>query len=205
MSFSVRKFLRDRQALLIHFSSIMTGHREQFPFPCDLRNAMRLKKKRLSFCTLQTGDHWPAAPHAPTAADANAAGNIGIVVDINDVDSVYKVAPGDQGSFDDGGPCGRDGLGELPTLDACSRSIDMRESCNEWLVKNYTTIGILALAPHLVPRPGAGEGPVSLVTIVESFPELPIFSIDPIRKCFLRFARSASSWEIVAYEDIVRR
>ncbi len=48
--FSIRDFLRQRQALLIHFSTVMG--REEFVFPDDLRNAMTLVDTPLSFSTI---------------------------------------------------------------------------------------------------------------------------------------------------------
>jgi hypothetical protein len=202
MTFSIREFLRDRRALLVHFSSIMTSHRDKFPFPNDLKNAAALRDKALSFCTVQSTDHWPFQKALSTVGEANAAGNVGIVVDVKDADCVTKVAANDQGSFDDE-ESGRDGDGHPPSLESCSHSIDARQTCNEWLVKNYIAIGVLVLPPYVVPSADFGEQVVKLGMILESFPELRIFSIDEASKTFTEYDRQAASWSTVSYDGIV--
>jgi hypothetical protein len=57
-AFSVREFLAEREALLAHFSTPMSNHREIF-FPEDLRTAARLQGKALCFSTIQAGDVGP--------------------------------------------------------------------------------------------------------------------------------------------------
>jgi hypothetical protein len=57
-TFSPREFLRQRQALLVHFSTIMAT-RMDLVFPQDLRQAMSLSGAPLSFSTIQMGDTNP--------------------------------------------------------------------------------------------------------------------------------------------------
>jgi hypothetical protein len=56
--FSPRAFLRSRQAVLVHFSTVM-AERLDLVFPEDLQQAIRLKGAPLSFSTIQAGDTNP--------------------------------------------------------------------------------------------------------------------------------------------------
>jgi hypothetical protein len=95
--FSIREFLRSREALLVHYSTLMTNH-PNLVFPHDLRNAMTMKSDPLSFCTIQAGDVGPYQVRGMDPADANAPGSIGIIVDIPSDDCVITVGTGDDGT-----------------------------------------------------------------------------------------------------------
>src|SRR5271166_413602 len=73
--FSPRQFLRTRQAVLVHFSTVMSG--SELPFPEDLHNAMNLKGEVLSFSTIQLGD---TSPHR---GRGGAEGSVGLLIDIS--------------------------------------------------------------------------------------------------------------------------
>ncbi len=91
--FSIRDFLRQRQALLIHFSTVMG--REEFVFPDDLRNAMTLVDTPLSFPTILSRGPYQSDQHP---ALANAPGSAGIIVDILHNSSVLTVGRSDGGT-----------------------------------------------------------------------------------------------------------
>lgn len=88
--FWIRSFLRERQALLVHFSTLMSNH-PGLVFPDDLRQAAGLTDVPLSFSTIMAGDVGPYQHPDMHPADANAGGSIGIIVDIPSNDSVVTV------------------------------------------------------------------------------------------------------------------
>jgi hypothetical protein len=145
-TFSVREFLVQREALLVHFSTPMSNHRELF-FPEDLRTAARLKGNALCFSTIQAGDAGPHQDPNVDPADANAGGSIGIIVDIASNDCVTAVSAGDGGAFEDPDTGETTSVGLPPSAESCARSIDERKTCNEWLVRNYRPIAIFAFGP----------------------------------------------------------
>ncbi len=154
--FSIREFLRGRQALLVHFSTLMSNHPD-LVFPHDLRNAMTLSSDPLSFSTIQAGDVGPHQVPGMDPADANAAGSIGIIVDIPSDDCVVTV-----GANDDGTSC-NPVTGEIisggfpPTAESCARSIDERTTNNEWYVRGFRPLAIFVYGPIWVRHPGGGE------------------------------------------------
>ena len=92
--FSPRKFLKERNALLVHFNTPMSEH--ETGFPEDIRNAMTLRGVPISFSTIQAGDLGPC--NISPASAANAGGSVGMVVDILDMGSVVSVGPADDGT-----------------------------------------------------------------------------------------------------------
>jgi hypothetical protein len=191
--FSVREFLRDREALLVHFNTPMTHH--PTGFPCDLHNAKTLSGCRLSFSTIQAGDKGPSQGGNP--ADANAGGSVGIVVDVKDFDSVITVDASDSGS----GPAGT--LGKQPDARTCADSIDHRRTANEWLVQNYTPLGIFVFLPVYVFVKGPdfqGECPSNLIDIIKNFPDDRIFSTNGTS--FIECDHDAGNWVTVSFREI---
>jgi hypothetical protein len=96
VSFSPREFLRSRQAVLVHFSTLMTS-RPELMFPDDMRRAMGLTGIPLAFSTIQPGD---TNPHR--GGRGGAEGSIGIIVDIGPVTVIHSVSPSDSGSSEIG-------------------------------------------------------------------------------------------------------
>ena len=97
--FSIRSFLRSQEALLVHFNTPMST-KHPTGFPADLEDAKTLVGKPLSFCTIQKNDRGPWQGGHP--ADANAAGSVGLVVDVNEMGSVVTVDRSDSGSGEAG-------------------------------------------------------------------------------------------------------
>jgi hypothetical protein len=153
--FSVRDFLRKRKALLVHFSTVMSGHQDLY-FPHDLRTAATLTGP-LSFSTIHASDVGPFQTSAHPSL-ANAAGSVGIVVDITDDNSVVTVGHDDDGTFFD--PIANEwhSGGRPPSADACARSIDKRRTTNEWFVKNYTLLASLYSVQFSCDSPSSWPG-----------------------------------------------
>jgi hypothetical protein len=199
-SFSIREFLRSREALLVHFSTLMTNHPE-LAFPHDLRNAMTMKSDPLSFSTIQAGDVGPYQVPGMDPADANAPGSIGIVVDILSDDCVVTVGTGDDGtSFN---PVTGDIIsgGYPPTSESCARSIDKRTTSNEWYIRGFRPLAIFVYGPILVRHPEGGEVPVERDLAFGQFPDCRIFSARDGK--FVEFDHGTQRWISVTYETIM--
>lgn len=198
--FSIRDFLRSRAALLVHFSTLMSNHPDVL-FPEDLRNAATLANVPLSFSTIMASDVGPHQRTDMDPADANAGGSIGIIVDIPSNDCVVTVGASDDGTSVDPltGEIISGGL--VPTLQSCTRSIDERRTSNEWLVRDYRTVGIFAFSPILIRHPCGGETPIAPEIAFASFPEFRIFSV--LNGQFVEFDRNTKGWNVVSYYSIM--
>lgn len=218
--FSARDFLRDRQVLLVHFSTKMSKHRDVL-FPADLRRAKGLRGRYLSFSTFGACDR--GIDDVWLEAESHAAGYVGLVVDIRDVGSIYKVCHEDVGSFEDP-PGTPHSNGDVPSLETCASSIDNREGTNEWYVKDFIPKGIFLVDPeeiqvrqvekapeglseedqHLWGDPDpktATFQPYDVGQVFNDFPSDRIFS----RRDggFIEWDRTAKIWSPVTYEEIV--
>lgn len=193
--FSIRSFLRSQEAVLVHFNTPMST-KHPTCFPADLEDAKTLVGKRLSFCTIQKNDRGPWQGGHP--ANANAAGSVGLVVDVNDIGSVATVDWSDSGS----GEVGSAGL--PPDQPNCADSIAKRTTSNEWWVQDYTPLGIFVFLPAMVfVKRGEeqGEADVTLEAILEAYPSDRMFSA--CGGTFLEFDRVAGRWDPVTYGQIV--
>lgn len=193
--FSIRSFLRARQALVVHFNTPMST-RHPSGFPGDLQMAQQLKGTLLSFSTIQVGDRGPWEVHPNLA---NAGGSVGIVVDVRDIGGVVSVDWTDSGSIPGLGSAGRP-----PDATACAESLDRRKNANEWWVQDFDPVGIFMFGVAGVFRKspdGQGEDPVDLAEVLSSFPADRIFSLDA--QTFLEFDRQAQTWRPVTYGDIL--
>lgn len=126
-----------RKALAVHFNTPMAT-KHPTGFPDDLILARTLPGP-LCFSTIQVGDRGPWQGGPPV--DANAAGSVGIVVDV-DEQSVIRVDHTDSGFIDGVGSAGRS-----PTAVTCAASIDRRTTSNEWLVRDFKQLGIFVFLP----------------------------------------------------------
>lgn len=194
-AFSVRSFLRNQEALLVHFNTPMSRNHPT-AFPSDLMVAKTLVGQRLSFCTIQKDDRGPWQGGNP--ADANAAGSVGLIVDVRDVGSVVTVDWNDSGTGDAGS------AGSSPSQQRCTESIVKRTASNEWWVQDYSPLGIFIFLPAKVfVKRGSeqGERDASLVEVLTAFPGDRVFSV--YGGSFVEFDRLASQWVPVRYSDIV--
>ncbi|MEJ1962946.1 MAG: hypothetical protein WDO56_15915 [Gammaproteobacteria bacterium] len=186
----------------------MTRH--DFLFPEDLRNAIALRDTPLSFSMICQADVGPWTVPEMHPSDANAGGSVGIVVDVQDHDSVLTVGPDDDGTYFH--PPTRDHIsgGVPPSAKACARSIDERTSANEWFVQNFQVIGIFTFLPiyvrraHFIPGmdgPIYAEAPIDLAEVLHAFAELRVFTTASAR--FLEYDRNSGTWAAREYGDIV--
>jgi hypothetical protein len=127
---AIRAFLKLRNAVAVHFSTVMTRHQDLL-FPDDLKQAMALSGLTLSFSTIQPGD-----THR-LGGKGGAEGSVGMRVDLGPNTVVESVAPDDSGSIWDPATATSGSLGHLPTPETCAESMDRRTESNEWLIKNY--------------------------------------------------------------------
>jgi hypothetical protein len=170
-------------------------------FPHDLRNAIKLSDRPLSFSTILAGDVGPYQVPGMDPADANAAGSIGIIVDIPSDDCVVTVGTGD-----DGTSCNPE-TGEIisggypPKPESCARSIDGRTTSNEWYIRGFRPLAIFAFEPILVRHPEGGEVPVERDLAFAQFPDCRIFSALDGR--FVEFDRGTGKWIPVTYDKIM--
>ncbi|WP_422023725.1 hypothetical protein [Pyruvatibacter mobilis] len=223
--FSVRRFLRQEKALLIHFDTVMNNHGTCYPD--SLTNALVAKKSRLAFSTILATDQGPPPPYgAPPSPESpndseitHAAGWVGIVVDIDDRCSVTAVSAADAGSFILDGA--RESSGAPPTEENCRASIQDRTSYNEWTVQNFSPVGIFIFRPAFVRKPAPIEGienvPAYLMQgtqeqliidqiiepgeVARDFQAHRIFSSRQGQ--FEEFDRKTSQWNPVSYDDII--
>ena len=194
-AFSPRAFLRDRQAVLVHFSTVM-ANRPDLTFPNDLRQAQSLEGVPLSFSTILPGD---TNPHMD--GRGGAEGSVGMLVDIGPGTVINSVSPGDSGSNVEGS------LGRDPTEENCNISIDDRLTSNEWHVQDYVPVGIFILPPIIVRQiheiggvPTAIEVKIEPEEAISLFPGERVFSAN--ERTFLEWDRVAAHWGAVGYDDI---
>ena len=79
LPFSVRDFLKEREALLVHFSTQMARD-QSLMFPEDLKRAMGLTGVPLSFSTIRSNDVGPFQTGLPPET-TSAGGSVGMIVD----------------------------------------------------------------------------------------------------------------------------
>jgi hypothetical protein len=204
-NYDIRTLLRQRQALLAHFSTIMATQTRRL-FPHDLLGAMSLRDEVLSFSTVRKGDRFRQG----------AEGSVGIVVNLSEDTVVENVHPRDSATGD---------FGLRPTLDNVAASIEKRGTSNEWRVRNYDPVGIVILEPVFVRKafiigengtPQEAEHNEKAVTdgeqivqekrisfeeVINHFKNERIFRVTG--ETFLEFDRQSSSWKPVSYDEII--
>lgn len=115
------------------------------------------------------------------AGDRNALGCVGVIVGLQGPDSLIAVAPEDLGSWV------ADGVRQYPepdlTITDCENSLLKRVGHNEWGVRNYTVLGILAVPPFEIwnHTPPGAPCCTSLDEVKDTFPNLPIITFDSDR------------------------
>lgn len=197
-TFSPRQFLRERNAVLVHFSTVMSRNPDLL-FPNDLAGAMSLVDVPLSFSTILPGDTNPWG-----GGRGGAEGAVGLLVDIGLQTVIHSVSSSDSGSSVIGS------LGGLATAENCAASIDQRETSNEWHVSNYVPKGLFLLPPilvrqrHAIPgldEPILAEAEISLAQAIAAFPTLPVFSANT--HTFLQYDRPSGEWRAVGYAVLI--
>ncbi|HQU69773.1 MAG TPA: hypothetical protein PLI43_16455 [Albidovulum sp.] len=179
----------------MHFNTPMSS-KHPTGFPNDLIAAKGLTGQKLSFATIQKNDRGPWQGGNP--ADANAAGSVGLVVDVKDIGSVIAVDWADSGSNDFGS------LGHPPNTKNCTDSIAERKSSNEWWVQDYTPLGIFVFLPAMVfikQNGHQGEVRVDLPEILAAYPVDRIYSVS--NGSFVEYDRATGNWRPTTYDQIV--
>lgn len=194
--FSPREFLRGRNAVLVHFATLMSA-RLDLNFPENLLRALKLGGVPLSFSTIQRGDTNPQME-----GRGGAEGSVGILVDIGPATLIRSVSSSDSGSSNLGS------LGKEPNERNCAEAIDKRLTSNEWHVQDYVPIGIFILPPIWVRKQveiesekASTEVKLTLDEAIAPFDKLRIFSSNT--QGFIEYDRSGASWFGVAYDQII--
>jgi hypothetical protein len=190
----VYSFLRQRDALIEHFSGIPKGSGSNFDYvyPDDLKNVIALQAPGGLSCSVVI----PSDEFADLSG-ANATGCIGIVLGFQNRNSLVAANPHDCGSYMENGvrlvPNERD-----LTIPDLLDTILKRPSgnYNEWVVRDYTVLGVFAARPYFVsvreipayppemlalietPEPEIGFRPTTIGALRETFPLLPILTFE---------------------------
>ena len=189
LCFSVRNFLKSRNALLVHFSTPMTQH--DFLFPGDLINAINLRDTALAFSTILASDKGAHPYHVNKLEKSNAGGCIGILVDISGNHCVHSVSFLDSGSYSDPNTKTRQSSGISPTLSNCKNSFE------PIYVRGEASFNL-------------GNGPentiveqlISLEHALEHFPKYRFFTANSGQ--FQEYSRSGGRWQEVGYSSIIQ-
>jgi hypothetical protein len=150
--------------LVVHFSGAPKGvGRNDHLYPNDLKHVLSGKAQGgISCSTVKPGDRF-------CGDKRNATGCIGVVVRLNSIDSLIDVSEHDRGSLEIDGERTTHSSRTL-TIDDINASILNRsvDQYNEWVVRNYTPIGIFASPPFeisaFVKLPYPKDAPEHLLT-----------------------------------------
>jgi hypothetical protein len=190
----IRMLLRERQALLVHFNTVMG--RPDLGFPEDLQRAIGLRDAKLSFSTIQVGDT------APGAGRRGAEGSVGLVVDIAKNTIIVSTYHDDSGSGD------RGSRGLSATVENVAASMERRRVSNELEIKNSVPVGILIMLPvrvHIVMEAYGtltkAEIEIDLPRAMAAFGQQRLFGMDD--RGFKEYDRPSSKWKSVSYDEII--
>lgn len=187
----VHEVLRRHSALIVHFSSCPkgTGYHSDLVYPRDLHNVIDGGAMSGVSCSVVT------PKDSFGGVNKNGTGCVGVVLDLMTSDSLIDVSPDDCGSHVvEGQRRFRDDR-DISVADI-EHSINERPigKYNEWLLRNFKVLGVLAVPPfecstlESVPRPAdlhdayhSDEPTISIgyTTISEvcaQFPTLPVFT-----------------------------
>lgn len=137
----IRSLLREKNAVLVHFSSTPKMSNNTFLYPSDLRGVIDNVDTYQPTCSTVL----------PNDTSLNAAGSIGVILDLNVDGSVLSAKWEDSGSSRYGGASNSSGMN--PTIEDCRRSIEERgQGYNEWIVGGYRIRGVFFFHPILVDK-----------------------------------------------------
>jgi hypothetical protein len=145
----VKSLLVERKGLIVHFSTCPPMHSdEKDGFPGDLRRALTdpsCIRGGLSCSIVTPTDQFEGESRF-------VPGSIGLILKPNVPQSIISASVGDAGDTRDVRTCVAEGEMESEDISAdylCS-TIDNRTTYNNWLVKEFDVLGILALPPGCV-------------------------------------------------------
>ena len=175
----VRALLKSCEGLIVHFSTSPSMHADPLGhYPRDLHTALTstcCRNGGLS-CSVVT-------PNDPFSGDTPfVPGYIGIILDPREPYSIVSCSRGDGGDIRDLQTCAV--MGEFQdvdlSVDELRSTITGRTGYNNWLVKDYEILGILALPPYEVVKI-AGKDRMTCHTGIDQvsseFHNLPIYTI----------------------------
>lgn len=186
----VRALLKSHKGLIVHFSTSPSMHAEpDGRYPDDLHTALSsacCRNGGLS-CSVVT-------PSDPFIGDTPfVPGYIGIILDIISGQSIISCSKFDCGDSRDLRSCTV--MGELQnddlSIDDLGRTITERTGYNNWLVKNYEVLGILALPPfqveiinhHELIGPVRGSSRIDIRQVASEFPGLSTYTVSDGQYC----------------------
>ena len=184
----VHALLRKRNSLVVHFSGAPPGAGRTTGrlYPNDLRYVLSGSATGGISCSTVT------AADVFHERDRNATGCIGVIVDFRTPHSIIYAFPEDHGSFQqDDGSRGVQKIRPLSIGDI-AKSIDDRDakSYNEWVIRDFDCVGILAVEPYeistLAPYPAhistsdsvPGVLRTSLPDVCRDFPGQNVYSFN---------------------------
>jgi hypothetical protein len=166
----VHAFLREHNALIVHFSGTPPSGCGKHHFPADLRNVLDLGAMTGLSCSLVVpGDNFDDGK-----GPRNAYGSVGVILDLTDKDSLATATAGDGGALIVN--CAREFDERDLDIQKVKDSLLKRDGANEWGIRNYTTIGIFIADPIQVNTPGLLSPNVDEPFIRAAFPDQRIFS-----------------------------
>ena len=140
--------LEQNNALIVHFSGAPKGsgkYRHDHIYPKDLLHVINCYAQGgVSCSTVMPTDNFHGR-------DRNATGCIGVVLGLKNDCSVTSAAPNDVGSIESRNGI-REAQGQIINIAAINASISDRQKneYNEWVVRDYFVIGVLAVPPFEV-------------------------------------------------------
>lgn len=160
-------------ALIVHFSGTPKGGGSDFElaFPNDLAKVISGQSQSgLSCSVVMPNDEFADLEHA------NATGSIGLVLGLTSEQSLIDAHPCDCGTFMENGfrqvPNARD-----MTVENIEDTVTCRkgDSYNEWVIANYSVIGIFAAAPFRFSADVPIDFPDDMPDYLRSSPTTPGF------------------------------
>lgn len=139
----VNAFLRREQALIVHFSGVppCTSYSGAKPYPLDLQHVIAGGARSGVCCSVVR-----ATDKFVGGGDCHAIGNIGVILGLTSMKSLLAVTVGDGGSWVN--PEGKREFIDRPIgMSDIEASVRDRSGHNEWIVGDYSVLGILAVAP----------------------------------------------------------
>ena len=208
----IYEFLRREQALIVHCSGTPKGvglPGPQHIFPADLQHVVAGNANGGVACSVvKPGDRFHGEQRHST-------GSVGLVLGLRGPESLVAVSPGDAGSAVDAHGNRRAHETDI-TVAELERSLSERqEHYNEWVVRDFSVMGIFVAEPPTVTQRFAlevpeearwmldgnetlGEVQISLSAISSALPKLPLYSFKGGELVRLE----GGGWETASHGDI---
>jgi hypothetical protein len=176
----VHALLRDRNALIVHFSGVPPAGTTMIRYPSDLKEVIAGRASNGVPCSVVIpGDVFTGA------GKRNAYGTIGVILDLRTDQSLATATAGDGGSRWDGtGPRQFDER-DL-NIEDLTRSLSSRRGHNEWGMRDFIVRGVFVIEPIEIWRSiwtrhghdGAIDRQYSLEQVRADFPQQRLYSFE---------------------------